>query len=348
MLKKENYYIMKHSDGTVWNFTYNKKMGIICKVLKGNRWSNCEILIKECNEKFQVTILPDENIYLFYKDLSGNIKLKIHDKTKWKEGQIIQGITNEMYEGNFNITPLKNEIHIVYSILNKKTNKKTLFYQKLGDQGKLSDPEIIDTIYPDYNIPIVTVVTLDNKLYVMYGKLAGEYKIGYKILNLDTETWSEFYVIDSAEEAFADLSFTFTNNTVHAVGVNNNDVKLDKGYKKDVFHEKIIREKEQLITDLKYKLEDQKVKNLSNENKLNEIKDDFKKFKENKELLNESINLLQERLIAEANKNTILEKRNMEMEGEILALNKENEILQEINTTFKSYLADKNFKGKIE
>lgn len=351
MLKEDNYYIMKASEGTVWNFTYNKKKGIVCRILKENQWSNYDILINECDKNFQVAMLPNEIIYLFYKDLSGNIKLKIHDKTKWKEGQIIQSIKNDIYEGSFNVTAFKDEIHIVYAILNKSTHKKILFYQNLKDKTELSTPEIIDMIYPDYDIPIVSQITSNNELYIMYGKSRENYEIGYKILDIENGTWSEFYVIDKGKEPFADYSFKFFNNAIYVVPLKK-DLNIDEVYEKDLSYEKILKEKEKLIMELNYQLQEQKTKNLSNESTLNQIRDDFKKFKENKNLLNESISLLQERLIEEGNKNTILENDIIAKEREILELKEEIKDLQEkiniLNSPLKSFLSEKILNKKIE
>lgn len=351
MLKEDNYYIMKASDGTVWNFTYNKNKGIVCRILKENQWSNYNVLINECDKKFQVAMLSNETIYVFYKDLSGNIKLKIHDKTKWREGQIIQSIKNDIYEGNFNITAFKDEIHIVYHILNKKNNKKVLFYQRLKDKIELSTPEIIDMIYPDNDIPIGTQITSNNELYIFYGKLREKYEVGYKILNLESGAWSDFCLIDKSDENFKENSFTFINNTIYAVPLKK-DFNIGEVYKNNLPYEKILIEKEKLIMKLNYQLQEQKTKNLANESTLNQIRDDCKKFKENKNLLNESINLLQERLIEEGNKNSMLENNIIEKEREILQLKEEINNLQEkiniLNSPLKSFLSEKILNKKIE
>lgn len=84
--------------------------------------------------------------------------------------------------------------------------------------------------------------------------------------------------------------------------------------------EKKSKQREQLVNQLKYILEEQKIKSLSYESKFEEINKEYSKFREGKELLNENVSYLQESLIAKEQRLNELENLNIEKENEILCL----------------------------
>ena len=76
VLKDRNFYIVKQSDGLMWNFTYDDNIGIIYRVLKDNEDSFYDLLVGECRRNFSVLLFQNDDIYILYEDLCGNI-LKI-------------------------------------------------------------------------------------------------------------------------------------------------------------------------------------------------------------------------------------------------------------------------------
>jgi len=348
-LNKKNFYILKQGEEITWNFTYNKEVGIVYRILEENRWSNYRPLVKECNGHFQISLLENANIYLIYEDFSGNIRLKLYDKIKWNEGIIIQSVNKDMFEVAFNLVSGKGEVHIIYNILNKKTYKRALFHQKINETDKLSDIRIIDNINFNGSSLIVSEITKNNELIITYGRLTNSYEIGYKVLNIESETLSDFHIIDKSKDPFTDYSFLSLNNIIYTLEVKE-DKNIKEAYNKFQVYEETLRKKDEEIIELKYDLEKEKEKRLLEENKLNHIKDDFNKFNSNKKLLNENINFLQESLIAKEEKVTALEKINIEKENEISTLNEEVKALKEkvsiLNSPLKSFLTEKMLNKK--
>jgi len=343
-LNKENFYILKQGEEITWNFTYTKEVGIVYRVLKENQWSSYRPLVKECNGHFQITVLENANIYLIYEDFIGNIRLKLYDKIKWSEEKTIQSVNKDMFEAAFNLVSGKGEVHIIYNILNKKTDKRTLFHQKINEADKLSDIRIIDNINFNGSSLIVSEITKNNELIITYERLTNDYEIGYKILNTESETLSGFHIIDKSKNPFTDYSFLSLNNIIYTFE-SREDKNIKEIYKKLEIYEEVLSKKNEEITGLKYDLEKEKEKRLLEENKLNNIKNDFNKFNSNKKLLNENINFLQESLIAKEEKVTALERINIEKEKEISTLNEEVIALKEkvsiLNSPLKSFLTEK-------
>ena len=109
-------------------------------------------------------------------------------------------------------------------------------------------------------------------------------------------------------------------------------------------YEKTSRQKEQLITQLKSQLEEEKVQTLSYEIKFKEINKAHSKFIDLKNELNKSINPLQESLTDKEEKLKLLENINMEKEEEILSLKKK--LSQNANLLQES-LIDREEKLKV-
>lgn len=339
--KEKNFYILKQEKGIIWSFNYNKEVGIVYRVLKENQWSNYTSIVKECNDNFKITLLENNYIYIIYEDFIGNMKLKFYDKNKWCDEITIQSINKDMLQLDFNLVPDKNQAHIIYNILNKETSKRTLFYQKISVTGKLSDIKIIDNINFNGTSAVINEITNNNELIIAYERLTNSYEIGYKVLNIENETLSDFHIIDKSKNPFIDFSFLSLNNIIYTFQVKDDNF-IKEACKKLELYEEAFRKKDEEITELKYDLDNEKEKRLREENKMNHIKDDFNKFNENKKLLNENIKLLQESLIAKEEKITELEKISLEKETEILDLNKEIANLKEKNKYMK-FASKKNF-----
>lgn len=332
--KEKNFYILKPKEGTLWNFNYNKEAGIGYRILKENQWSNYTSIVKECNDNFKIALLENDYIYLIYEDFIGNMKLKFYDENKWCEEITIQSINKGMLQIDFNLVPDKNQVHIIYNILNKETSNRTLLYQKISGTYQLSDVKIIDKINFNGTSVIISEITNNNELIITYERLTNSYEIGYKVLNTESEALSDFHTIDKSKSPFIDYSFLSLNNTIYTFEIKENK-NIKEAYKKLELYKETLRKKDEEILQLKYDLENEKEKRVHEENKLNHIKDDFDKFNENKKLLNENIKFLQESLIAKEEKITELEKISLEKETEILALNKEITNLKEKNKCMK-------------
>lgn len=339
--KEKIFYILKQEKGITWSFTYNKEARITYKTLKDNQWSSYMPLIKECNGNFQIALLKNDNIYLVYEDFVGNLILRFHDKVKWSEEKTIQSLNKDVFQLDFNLVPNKNEVHIIYNILNKETDKRTLFHQKIDEVDKLSDIKIIDKINFSKASTIISEITKNNELIITYERLTNSYEIGYKVLNMENETLSDFHIIDKSKNPFIDYSFLSLSNIIYTFEVKDDNF-IKEACKKLELYEEAFRKKDEEILQLKYDLENEREKRLREENKINHIKDDFNKFNENKKLLNENIKFLQESLIAKEEKITELEKLSLEKETEILALNKEISNLKEKNKYMK-FTSKKNF-----
>ncbi|PRR79935.1 hypothetical protein CLLI_06680 [Clostridium liquoris] len=219
VVNKRNFYIIRKSNGVVWNFLCDENMGIIYRILIDDRWSDYNMLTNSYVDDFYIALLPNDFIYILYKDLSGNIMLKIHDGLKWSKEKIIQSFQNPMLEINFKSISLKNEIHIVYCILNKKSKNITMFHQKIDESLKLSDSKIIDTINFSNNLSFNLSVLKNHDLFIVYEKPINGYNLGYRILNKENGRWSNFYIIDENKEPLKDYSFLPLNNTLCVLAI---------------------------------------------------------------------------------------------------------------------------------
>lgn len=472
IVRERNFYIIKRSNGVIWNFFYYKNIGIVYRILIDDQWSSYNILAKGHGDNFHIILLPNDNIYILYKDFIGNLILKIHDGLKWSKEKIIQNFQNPMFDVDFKAIAIKNTVHIVYSILNKKSNNVTLFHQKIEDSINLSNARIIDIVNSIHKISFHLRVSEKDDLFIIYEKLTNSYELVYRMLNKQNNRWSNFHIIGRSKESFTDYSFLPINNILYVLAIkkeknsssllyyegnlskfncnkvyegnnlnscslclveerpfgswiNDNNIYhsffinigesiitplyceglsclqllkatyisnssqtekplslyeiylrheddllflidsdnyspilnktlidyIKENYRNFIHYAKILEEKEHIISNLNSELHNEKGKNLSQANTLNIIREDFKKFKDNKKLLNESISSLEESLISKEGKIIVLENIKIENENRINALNEEIKKLQEkidmLNSPLKSFLTEKilnNFK----
>ncbi len=216
-LPDKKFYVIKQSDYTTWNLTYDKNRGILYRILKDNKESNYKVLEKESSGNFSVLLLPNDDIYFLYEDLKGNIKLRILNEDKWSEDIVLLKKTTEIYDISFKAILNKNQIYLFYNVLNRETKIRTLFNQVVNENFNLESPIIIAKSSDEKNCSFNIVIDGNNKLLIMYQKSQKSYKLGYKILNAEFNIWSDFNIIDESSEPFMDYSFLSINDVIHSL-----------------------------------------------------------------------------------------------------------------------------------
>lgn len=224
-LSKKAFYVIKQSDYTTWNFTYDKNRGILYRILKEDKESNYKVLEKESSGNFSVLLLPNDDIYFLYEDLKGNIMLRILNENKWSEDILILKKTTEIYNISFKAILDKNKIYLFYNVLNKESKIRTIFHQVVDEKFNIDSPRIIDKSYDKCNYPFIIVADDSDNILIMYQKLQDNYKIGYKILNTEFSIWSDFHIIDESSNPFIDYSLLSINEDIHSLYIKNENNK---------------------------------------------------------------------------------------------------------------------------
>ncbi|GAA0117911.1 hypothetical protein ACV3P7_09115 [Clostridium perfringens] len=203
---EQNTYVLKQSDGTIWNFLYDEIFGIMYKICKRNVWSNYIVFTNKTTGKFSVTLLPNDNISIIYEDLHGSLIMELFDNTKWSHFNLLENEDNEKFDIYFKTLFLKNDLLILYSIYNKCTNILTLVSQIIDKNGELISPKLIDQFKAIHEIPFYVYTSNNDILYIAYQKQENNYLLGYRLLDYYSEDWSEFYIIDDALSPFKEYS----------------------------------------------------------------------------------------------------------------------------------------------
>ncbi|MDZ5038327.1 hypothetical protein GNF66_14435, partial [Clostridium perfringens] len=131
---ERNIYILKQSNGTIWNFLFDNRLGIVYKILKGKMWSNYSTLTKATTGNFSVNLLPNDKICLVYEDLNGNLIMNLYDHKKWSSYYLIENDEKEKIDNYFKTLFYKDELFLFYSIYNKTTNILTIVSQLLNSE----------------------------------------------------------------------------------------------------------------------------------------------------------------------------------------------------------------------
>lgn len=215
------FYIIERSDGSIWHFSYNETIGIIYRIFSENSWSNYQLAADNSTENFSVILFSNDTIYVLYQDINEQINLSIFDDEDWHKQQILKNMHKGLFVLYFKAIVAENQIHIIYSILNKKTGIVTIFNQTLDDKNNLSSPNLIDTIKFNHPIPFNVYISKSQKIFIVYQKLINNYKLGYKIFNKWNKNWSNFYVIDTSSFPYKDYSMIIDNDKIHFLYIKN-------------------------------------------------------------------------------------------------------------------------------
>lgn len=220
---ERNMYILKQSNGTIWNFLFDKRLGIVYKILRGEMWSNYITLTKATTGNFSVNLLPNDNICLVYEDLNGNLIMNLYDHKEWNSYYLIENDKKEKIEIYFKTLFYKDKLFLFYSIYNKNTNMLTIVSQLVDERGNLTPAKLIDYVNFKYNIPFYIHTSTENILYIMYQKQENNYLLGYRILDDSSRNWSRFHVIDDCSSPFEEYSLLSFEDKIQSLYIKKDD-----------------------------------------------------------------------------------------------------------------------------
>ncbi|AGY78206.1 hypothetical protein [Clostridium autoethanogenum] len=220
--KDKKSYILKRSNGAIWNISYNENREIVYRIFKEDALHTYNLITSNISQNLSAILLPNDIIYVLYQDMNGNINLLTEDETRWNEQQIIKNNRGKMNDVYFQAFLNQNEIHIIYSVLNKKAGITTIWHQILDKKNDLSSSKIIDTLKFNYDIAFSLHTSKDKKIFILYQKsLNNRHELGYKIFNHESKNWSNFYSIDSSTFPYKYYSILKSKNTIHILYIKN-------------------------------------------------------------------------------------------------------------------------------
>lgn len=205
MLIQKNTFVIKQSSGFMRSFLYIDKVGIVERIFKRNGWSKYDLFIKNAHKNFAVTLSPDDQICIIFKDSQGNIFLTVYDNSEPITHQLYKNTDND--DIYFDAFSNGDYIHIFYTMLNTRTNTKMIFYQKIDREFRISTLDIIGRINFDYEQPFSCHNDRTGKVYVVFQRYRdGHHYLGYKMLDKERKTWTKYQRIDESSEPFVDFS----------------------------------------------------------------------------------------------------------------------------------------------
>lgn len=212
-----NSYVIKQSNGTTWEFSFNEDEGIIYKLYKENNWSEKNVLTSRASKNYSVILFPDDSLNVLYEDLDGMILLNKYNGKQWNENIILTNRNKDIFNIYFKALFYENKIHIIFSILNKQKNTTTLFHQILDEESNVYKLKFIDKIKCNYNVPFILFSSSKQDMLLMYQRFESFYEIGYKIFSIDNQKWSNFRLIDKSLSQFKDYSAVNINGIIYSL-----------------------------------------------------------------------------------------------------------------------------------
>lgn len=307
------------------------------------------------NIPFKIHVSKDNKIFIMYEKYSKKYEIgyKQYDGGKWSNFYIVDN--NSYSYTDYSLLSTENTLHLLYVMNNRKDrkNRKSIVYSKKKDSNFTK----ID-LFESSNIDSCSLFMLkdniwanwinDNNIYSSFSVNSGEkfstppYHEFITSSNIIKASYlsnysydKEYLAIDELYINEDNLSYLILSNIYPHIDNNEKNMfdtnfnrhfayikdYMTKAYEKILNYEKLLKEKERLITEINYEVKEQRNQSLLYAQKYNSINGKYIKYEKEKELLSENINSLQEILISKNKKINQLEKLNLEKEKQIKSLN---------------------------
>lgn len=213
MLIQKNTFVVKQTSGFMRSFLHIDKVGIVERIFKRNGWSKYDVFIKNADRNFVVILFPDDEINIIFKDNQGSIFIAEYDNSEPIVHLLYKNDNND--DIYFDAFPDENQIHIFYTMKNKRTNSKNIFYQKIDHEFIVSPIDIIGKTGYEYAQPFVVYNSDKGNIYVAYQRnRSGTHILGYKMMNLEQKIWTKYQIIGESDKPFIDYSLLEVNNKI--------------------------------------------------------------------------------------------------------------------------------------
>ena len=219
---EDREYLIKQKKGLLWRFTYEEIDGVVYQNFENNRWTDKTIIYKNAMKNFFVNLAQDDRIFLFCQNSYGNIILCLYDNGKWSE-QVLLNSKKSMEEFvHFNVLVYKEDIHIIYSIRDENRNVNTLCQITSYGKQYWSAPRVIDSnVAQSNNCSFFVEIDSRGNMVVFYLGNHIEKEIGYRKYSVESNLWSDFYVVDRSSNGFEDQTAIINKGYFHVLYVKN-------------------------------------------------------------------------------------------------------------------------------
>lgn len=304
------------------------------------------------NIPFKIHVSKDNKIFIMYEKYSNKYEIgyKQYHGKKWSNFYKID--SNSYSYTDYSLLSTKDTLHLLYVTNNRKDNKSIVY-----SKGKNSDFTKIE-LFESGNIDSCSLFMLKDNLWVNWidnNTVYSSFSINngkkfsippyHEFINssniikasyLSNYSYDkEYLLIDGLYINEDNLSYLILpniyphidNNEKNTLNTNFNRhfayIKdyMTKAYEKILAYEKLLKEKDRLITEINYEVKEQRNQSLLYEKKYNSINKKYIQYEKEKGLLSENINSLQEMLISKDKKINQLENLNLEKEKHITSLN---------------------------
>ncbi|MCY6958702.1 ligand-binding sensor domain-containing protein [Clostridium brassicae] len=301
--------------------------------LKNNLWSNFHIIEKNIYPYLDYSLLAfNENIHFLYIKTNKNSKVLVYCNGKYPRFN-----RNELFESvNIDSCSLfilkdniwinwidKNNVYSSFSINNGKKFSMPPHYEVI-DFKEIIKSSYISNLNVDKESIIIDQVYIENKDKLNYIMLSNIYPYIYT------------------------TSKTIENKKYNSYWIYIKDY-MSKAYEQISNFEKMVKQKERLISQLKFNLEDEKSQIDMYKSKCSIIEKKYDEYEKSKELMIDNINSLQENLMERDKKINELEDINLEKENQVISLNKKiNELEKSIHSLKEEFLNHKDKVSQLE
>ena len=197
---KSKQFVFKDSRGKLWNFYYDRNLGLCYSIYSKNMsWLEPKLIQSEAHEQFYVEIDKNDCFHIVYQDKKGNIIYCLMQQNETAKAiPVLTSKTPSLYNKFLSLIVANDCVHIFFII--EHNNTYLLSHQTITD-GIPVAPKKVDNISILSN-PYSVLFDMNEDIYAFYHISDGKNnQIGYKKYSITSNTWTEYCQIT-----------TFSNN----------------------------------------------------------------------------------------------------------------------------------------
>lgn len=158
-------FVFRQSNGRIWNFFHDRKEGICYSLLKHkSTWSAAGSLVKNAAQPFYADMDADDRFHIIYQDYEGDIFYMLLENGQPVKIPVLKSKAPTTYDKCLHLLPFKRSVHFFYTL---RHNEKTLLAHQILNEGKVSNPKVIDYVAGG-SLPYTVVADRPEAIYAFY------------------------------------------------------------------------------------------------------------------------------------------------------------------------------------
>ncbi len=207
----KNHFYIQQKPNYFWHFFYKEDVGICYRQMIQSKWKRYEILYKDGQADFDISIV-DNDIHIGCQNNLGDIIYLVYNKKLWQKFTILKSKSKSPYPKYFKLVNIKGKLNVFYII--KHENQNLLVHHVLNKNTN-EPPNVLDYVSKSSQI-FKVCKDKSNNIYVSYTNASDQ--VQYKFYQESEDKWQNCFF--NLSEDFENMESNFLidgNDNIHFI-----------------------------------------------------------------------------------------------------------------------------------